>query len=80
MWNELWGRHKGRLIGLAAGLFLSIIYLISGFWDMLIVAFIMGLCTYVGGKLESGAGGNRLHPDEWTEKISRLADRWRWFR
>lgn len=78
MWNELWERYRGRLIGLAAGLFLGIIYLFSGFWDMLIVAFIMTVCTYLGGKIE--AGGIRINTDEWADKLSRLADRWKWFR
>ncbi|GAA3405456.1 DUF2273 domain-containing protein [Paenibacillus hodogayensis] len=78
MWNELWERHKGRLIGIASGLFLGIIYLISGFWDMLIFAFIVSICAYLGSKFD--AGRLRLNADEWMEKLSRLADRWKWFR
>ncbi|PYI55052.1 DUF2273 domain-containing protein [Paenibacillus flagellatus] len=78
MWNELWERHKGRLIGVASGLLLGIIYLISGFWDMLIFAFIVAVCFYAGGKFD--AGRFRLNADEWLGKISRLADRWKWFR
>lgn len=78
MWNELWERHKGRLIGVASGLFLGIIYLISGFWDMLIVAFLVAVCTYAGNRFD--AGKLKLNPDEWTDRLSRLADRWKWFR
>lgn len=78
MWNELWERHKGRLIGVASGLFLGIIYLFFGFWDMLIVAFIIAVCAYAGGKYD--ADGFRFNADEWLSKLSRLADRWRWFR
>ncbi|TMV51400.1 DUF2273 domain-containing protein [Paenibacillus mesophilus] len=78
MWNELWERHKGRLIGVASGLFLGIIYLIFGFWDMLIVAFIISVCTYIGGKFDTD--GMRFDADEWLGKLSRLADRWKWFR
>lgn len=76
MWNELWERHRGRLIGAASGLFFGLIYLIWGFWDMLIVAFIISICTYAGGKLEKG-GTAAIRPDEWLE---RLSDRWKWFR
>jgi uncharacterized membrane protein len=80
MWNELWERYKGRLIGVASGLFLAIIYLFSGFWDMLIVAFIMSVCVYIGGRLDEGEF--RLDLDEWIRKTAdRLnSDRWKWFR
>ncbi|MEF3301929.1 DUF2273 domain-containing protein [Paenibacillus sp. GYB003] len=78
MWNELWDKRKGLLIGVASGLFLGIVYLISGFWDMLIVAFIISVCAYAGGKYD--AGKLRLTADEWLERASRLADRWKWFR
>lgn len=78
MWNELWERHKGRLTGVAAGLFLSIIYLISGFWDMLIVAFIVSIGLYVGSRFDAGRLG--ADAEEWLGKIGRLADRWKWFR
>lgn len=78
MWNELWNRHRGRLIGVASGLFLGIIYLFFGFWDMLIVAFLVMVCAYAGGRFDSP--GFRWDTDEWLGKLSRLADRWRWFR
>jgi len=78
MWNELWERHRGLLIGVASGLFLGIIYLISGFWDMLIVAFIVSIGVYVGCRFD--AGRLSLNADEWLDKLSRLADRWKWFR
>lgn len=78
MWNELWVRHKGRLIGVASGLLLGIIYLISGFWDMLIFAFIVAIGAYAGTRFDSG--GLRVNAEEWISRISRLADRWKWFR
>jgi uncharacterized membrane protein len=78
MWNELWERYKGRLTGVAAGLFLAVVYLISGFWDMLIVAFIVAVCAYAGSRFD--AGGLRLNASEWLDRIGRLADRWKWFR
>ncbi|RKN84696.1 DUF2273 domain-containing protein [Paenibacillus ginsengarvi] len=78
MWNELWERHRGLMTGAASGLFLGIVYLISGFWDMLIVAFIIAVCAYAGSRFD--AGKLRLNADEWLDKVSKLADRWKWFR
>ncbi|MBP1989040.1 DUF2273 domain-containing protein [Paenibacillus eucommiae] len=52
MRNELWEQHRGKCIGAAAGVFLGFIYLIWGFWDMLIFAFIVAVGVYIGGKLD----------------------------
>ncbi|MCD1260687.1 DUF2273 domain-containing protein [Paenibacillus athensensis] len=52
MGNELWEQHKGKLIGVAAGLLCGVIYLICGFWDMLVFAGIVLLGYYIGGKLD----------------------------
>lgn len=75
MWRELWDRHKGKLIGLAAGLFFGMVYLFSGFWDMLVVAFILFLCIYAGKMLDEKDG----FPDveDWLRKWN---DTWKRFK
>ncbi|WP_166239165.1 DUF2273 domain-containing protein [Paenibacillus turpanensis] len=54
MWKELWERHRGKTTGTAAGMFFGFIYLIWGFWDMLVFAFLMLVGYYFGGKVERG--------------------------
>jgi uncharacterized membrane protein len=66
MWHELWEHHKGKVIGAGAGLFLGFIYLLFGFWDMLIFAFIVTVGCYIGGKLDR------------KEKFPSLEDIWRY--
>ena len=58
MWNELWESHRGKLIGVAAGVFFGFIYLFFGFWDMLIFGFIVLLgiisgTNWIGKKVSS---------------------------
>ncbi|WJH34290.1 DUF2273 domain-containing protein [Paenibacillus aurantius] len=75
MWRELWEKHTGKCIGAACGVFLGFVYLIWGFWDMLIFAFITYIGYYVGKKLDSREplfGADEL----WQ----RLMERWRMFR
>jgi uncharacterized membrane protein len=75
MWNELWEQHRGKLIGAAAGVFLGFIYLICGFWDMLIFAFIVVIGYYIGSKLDRKES---ILP---VEDIWRyLTQKWRMFR
>lgn len=75
MWRQLWEQHRGLCIGAAAGLFFGAIYLFFGFWDMLVFAFIMAACLYVGRKLERG---------ELAEDVLRLyrwlTERWHGFK
>lgn len=78
MWNEWWSRYKGRVIGIAGGLLLGVVYLRFGFWDMLIFAFITAVCGYAGSRFDGG--GLRWNADEWLGRLSKMADRWRWFR
>jgi uncharacterized membrane protein len=75
MWRDLWAKHKGGLVGLAAGLFFGIIYLLSGFWDMLVVAFIMLVCWLIGKKYDEN--GTVLDIENW---IGWLTERWRRFK
>jgi uncharacterized membrane protein len=66
MWTEAWARYKGRIVGSAVGVFLGLVYLFSGFWDMLIVAFIVMICFLVGSKSDL--------KQEWPS----AAELWRW--
>ena len=66
MWLEIWKRHSGKIIGAGCGVLLGIIYLIVGFWDMLIFAFIAFIGYYVGRKLDQ------------RESILSFDDLWRW--
>jgi uncharacterized membrane protein len=50
MWNEIREKHKGKVLGILCGIFLSIIYIISGFWDMVMCAFLLLLSYYFGNK------------------------------
>lgn len=75
MWNDLLENHRGKLIGAASGFFLGILYLIVGFWDMLIFAFIVFIGYYMGKKLDRG------QPLLQFESFWRwLTERWRMFR
>jgi uncharacterized membrane protein len=75
MWNELWEQHRGKVIGVAAGVFLGFIYLFFGFWDMLIFAFIVLVGYYVGNKLDRKESFVLLE-DIWRY----LTQKWRMFR
>ncbi|WP_040951340.1 DUF2273 domain-containing protein [Gorillibacterium massiliense] len=75
MWREFFLQHIGKIIGSAFGLLLGLVYLLAGFWDMLIFAFIVFIGYHVGRKLD------RREPipgfyDLWQW----LTDRWRMFR
>ncbi|MGD8191542.1 DUF2273 domain-containing protein [Brevibacillus ginsengisoli] len=52
MWWEILSEHKGKLIGVAAGLFFGIIYLLVGFWDTLVFLIFVGTGFYIGKKLD----------------------------
>jgi len=75
VWNELWQRHRGKLLGVACGLFLSFVYLFAGFWDMLIVAFILFLGFLVGKQADERKLAPRLE-----QFLDWLNERWRPFR
>ncbi|OPH60799.1 hypothetical protein BC351_16505 [Paenibacillus ferrarius] len=75
MWNELWASHRGKVIGVAAGIFFGFIYLFFGFWDMLIFGFIVFLGLYIGNKLDRKESFAMLE-DIWRY----LTQKWRMFR
>ncbi|MDQ0058289.1 DUF2273 domain-containing protein [Paenibacillus harenae] len=76
VWRELWAAYWKRIIGAAAGLLLGIIYLISGFWDMLIVGFLVAIGYWIGKHKESSDGP--LLP--WQKLWDSLRDRFRPYR
>jgi len=66
------GERRGRNTGIAIGLFLGFLYLIAGFWDMLIFAIIVGIALAAGIAYDRGVDWRAI--GEW------LADRWRGFK
>jgi uncharacterized membrane protein len=51
---EIWEDHKGKITGIISGIFLSVVYLISGFWDMVMCGFLVLLGYYIGKKWDKG--------------------------
>lgn len=51
MW-ELLRDHKGKCLGVLAGLFFGIIYLIVGFWDTLVLIILVSTGYAIGSKLD----------------------------
>ena len=75
MWNKLWDDHKGKLLGSTAGLFLSMIYLFRGFWDAMVVGFMIFVSYYIGRKFDKQEPF--IRPQEW---IQWLSERWNLFK
>lgn len=75
MWQDIWDKHKGKCIGVAAGIFFGFIYLICGFWEMLVFLLLVMIGFYIGRKSDQG--------EAWLD-ISRLyrwlTERWNLFR
>ncbi len=76
MWKSWWESYGGRASGLAAGLFFGIVYLISGFWDMLFVALLVGIGFWIGKHKDENRGP--LLP--WDRLTDWVTDRWPWSR
>ncbi|TFE29897.1 DUF2273 domain-containing protein [Cohnella luojiensis] len=76
MWRVWWETSGGKIAGVAAGLLFGIIYLISGFWDMLFCALLIGIGYWIG-KLKDERRGP-LFP--WEKVTDWVADRWPWSR
>jgi len=51
MWEILW-EHKGKLLGVAAGFFFGILYLLVGFWDTLVFLVFISTGFTIGRKLD----------------------------
>ncbi|MBB6675234.1 DUF2273 domain-containing protein [Cohnella nanjingensis] len=72
MWREWWETYGGRASGVAAGLLCGLIYLISGFWDMLFCALLVGIGFGIGKHKDEKRGP--LLP--WNRLMNWLTDRW----
>lgn len=64
MWWEILSEHKGKLIGVTAGLFFGIIYLLVGFWDTLVFLIFVGTGFYFGKKVD--------HKEDLLEILDRI--------
>lgn len=49
---ELLLQHKGKVLGVAAGLFFGFLYLLVGFWDTLVVILLVTAGYYIGRKYD----------------------------
>lgn len=49
LFEELWNQHRGKLLGTLFGFWLGVLFLMVGFWRMLIVALLI-MCGYYFGK------------------------------
>ncbi|MGN7357521.1 DUF2273 domain-containing protein [Paenibacillus sp. SAF-054] len=76
LWKEIWESHRGRIIGVAAGIFFGFIYLLAGFWDMLFFALVVFI-GYTAGKRKDSKLGSFFR---WSEMGQWLSERWRPFK
>ncbi|WP_373230480.1 DUF2273 domain-containing protein [Cohnella sp.] len=76
MWKIWWEAFGGRAAGVAAGLLFGIIYLFSGFWDMLFCALLIGIGYWIGKHKDDRRGP--LFP--WDKLTDWVTDRWPWSR
>lgn len=53
MWWEILKEHKGKVIGVTAGLFFGIIYLLVGFWDTIVFIVFVSTGLYFGKKFDN---------------------------
>ncbi|KAA9007478.1 DUF2273 domain-containing protein [Paenibacillus spiritus] len=75
-WKEVWESHGGRIAGVAFGFILGLIYLISGFWDMLFFALVVFIGYTLGRRKDEGRSGS----PGWRELLDRLSAGWRPFK
>ncbi|GIP41763.1 hypothetical protein J45TS6_02220 [Paenibacillus sp. J45TS6] len=75
-WKEIWESHRGRIIGIAGGLFFGIVYLMFGFWDMLFFA----LVVFIGYTLGRRRDEKLPLVLPWRNWMGYLSERWRPFK
>ncbi len=75
MWKEIWEHHKGKLTGVASGLFFGTVYLLWGFFDMLVVLCIVLVGFFAGARADRKETAIPVH-----EIYRWLTDKWRMFR
>lgn len=72
----MWESHRGRIVGSIAGVLFGIIYLVSGFWDMLFFALVVFI-GYTFGKRKDLHQGFLV---PMREAMQWLSERWRLFK
>lgn len=72
MLSRIWESHGGRIVGVAAGIFLGFLYLVVGFWDMLFFALLMYIGYTLGKQRDLKLGS--LFP--WRRIGEWVTDRW----
>jgi len=50
--EECWNHHRGKFLGTLFGLLLGVLYLLVGFWRMLVVALLILGGFYLGKKVD----------------------------
>ncbi|UHA72880.1 DUF2273 domain-containing protein [Paenibacillus sp. 481] len=76
MWKEMWESHGGRFVGIAAGMFFGLLYLIVGLWDMFVFALLVIIGYQVGKRKDLHLSS--LIP--WQRVGFWLSERWRWLK
>ncbi|MCM3171352.1 DUF2273 domain-containing protein [Paenibacillus sp. MER 99-2] len=76
LWREIWDSHRGRILGIAFGIFFGFLYVWIGFWDMLFFALLVFIGYTLGRRSDSKVGS--FIP--WREWGQWLGDRWRMFK
>ncbi|WP_128102627.1 MULTISPECIES: DUF2273 domain-containing protein [Paenibacillus] len=76
LWREIWDSHRGRILGIAFGIFFGFLYVWIGFWDMLFFALLVFIGYTLGRRSDSKLGS--FIP--WREWGQWLGDRWRMFK
>ena len=56
MWKQWLNEYPGRIAGAAAGFLLGVVYLIVGFWDMLVFAFLIAVGDMLGKRMDKDEG------------------------
>ncbi|MDP4096738.1 DUF2273 domain-containing protein [Paenibacillus sp. P96] len=52
-WKEIYMEYKGRILGIAGGIGLGIVYLVSGFVDTLIFALLVFIGYTLGKRIDA---------------------------
>lgn len=68
------GERRGLAIGAGAGLFFGLLYLLVGFWKMVVFALIVTAGAIAGSAFDRGVSVDWYRLGRW------LADRWRGFK
>ena len=70
-WKDLLQTRPGIIIGIAAGLFLGLLYLIVGFWKMFVFAMIVAFCSFIGHLMDPAGSNAAVKWLDWLENRRR---------